>query len=237
MPTPRSGAPRWIFPTNISVRAVDGGLYYESFDSFGGLIASAGALCSYMRNYWVGGDQRVATTRYRWIYTFYGSLPGTTTVIHQDITQDGTSATGLEFTVLFNERTNSTGDDNDQVHTAIVNAAAAITSWPAAGGGAVQWSADATEVSAPAGSATVQLVRSGATTLPVKVSYATYDKTATGADYSATAGTVSFAAGETSKAIAIPLLASAPGAATKEFLVELISASGGAWLDSRVSTT
>jgi CubicO group peptidase (beta-lactamase class C family) len=225
------------FPTNISVRVVDGGLYYESFDSYGGLSASAGALSSYMLNYWVGGARRVPTAPYRWIYTFYGSLPGTTTVIHQDISQNGTSSAGLEFTVLFNERTNSNTTDNDEAHTAIVNAAAAIVSWPAAGGGAIQWSADATEVSSQAGSVTVQLTRTGSNTLPVKVSYATYDKTAGAADYTPSSGTVAFAAGETGKSISIPLLANPPGAAAKEFFVELISASGGAWFDSRVSTT
>jgi len=93
------------YPTNLNVRWADGGGYWESFDAFGGLSASAPALCRYMLNYWVGGDHRVPAGSYGWTYIFYGSLPGTTTVIHQNITQNSTSTNGLEFAALFNERT------------------------------------------------------------------------------------------------------------------------------------
>ncbi|MFL5840092.1 MAG: Calx-beta domain-containing protein [Thermoleophilaceae bacterium] len=51
-----------------------------------------------------------------------------------------------------------------------------------------------------AGQATITVVRSGATNIPASVDYSTSDNTATaGSDYTATNGTVNFAAGETQK--------------------------------------
>jgi CubicO group peptidase (beta-lactamase class C family) len=223
------------YPTNIYVRWVDGGGYYESFDSFGGLSASAPALCRYMLNYWVGGERRVPGSSYGWTYIFYGSLPGATSVIHQGITQNSTSTNGLEFAALFNIRTGS--NDNDEAHTAIANAAANVTSWPANGGGMIQWSVSATNVNENAGSVTVQLVRSAPATLPVKVSYTTYGKTAGVTNYTPGSGIVAFAAGETNKSVTVTILDDGIVALPKDFLLELISASGGAWLGDRVTAT
>jgi CubicO group peptidase (beta-lactamase class C family) len=58
------------YPTNLYVRWADGGGYYESFDAFGGLTASASALCRYMLNYWVAGERRVPASSYSWTYIF-----------------------------------------------------------------------------------------------------------------------------------------------------------------------
>ncbi len=223
------------FPANVTVRTVDGGYYFESFDSFGGLSASAGDLCRYMLSYWVAGAKREPTAQYSWNYVFYGSLPGTSAVIHQRVSQTRTSASGLEFVTLFNERTGS-GDDDDEAHAAILNAAAGITSWPATGGGSIQWKTSCTDVRSSAGSVTVQLVRSGLSTLPIKVSYATYSKTAGTTDYVPSSGTIAFAAGEAAKDISITLLPNSPRAVAREFLLELISASGGAWFGDQVSS-
>lgn len=221
------------FPTNITVRDVDGGLYYESFDSFGGLTASAGGLCGYMRNYWVAGVKRAANVNYAWNYVFYGSLPGTTTVIHQDMVQNGATVSGLEFVALFNRRTGG-GDDNDVVHTAIANAAATVSSWPVTGGGAVQWNSDIIDVGSTASSVTVQLIRTSGSSLPIKVTYTTYAATS---QFVPSAGTVTFASGETSKEVSIALTPSTQGAERTQFQLELISAAGGAWLGDRVSST
>jgi CubicO group peptidase (beta-lactamase class C family) len=221
------------YPTNMNVRWADGGGYYESFDAFGGLSASAPALCRYMLKYWVAGDQRVPASNYSWTYAFYGSLPATTTVIHQSITQNSSSTNGLEFAALFNERTG--GNDNEEARTAIVNAAALVTSWPTNGGGEIQWNVAATNVYEHAGSVTVRLVRSGLATRPVKVSYTTYSRTADSTDYTPASSIVAFAAGETSKDINVPLLDDGNIGPHKEFQLELISASGGAWLGDRVS--
>jgi CubicO group peptidase (beta-lactamase class C family) len=221
------------YPTNLLARFADGGGYYESYDSFGGLSASAPALCRFMQNYWLAGDQRFAGTFYGWTYIFYGSLPGTTTVIHQDVSQTPTSTNALEFAALFNERIGN--NDNDEAHTAVVNAANTITSWPTNGGGAFQWNVAATNVDKNAGSVAVQITRSGLSTLPVKASYATFSGTATTSNYVPSAGVLSFAAGETNKNVVVGILNDGRVDPTLQFSLELISASGGAWLGDRVS--
>jgi|SRR5665213_1021942 len=225
------------FPTNLTVRDVDGGLYYESFDSFGGVSASAIGLCHYLLNYWEGGHVRPSGGNYGWDYTFFGSLPGATSVLYQNISQTGTATNGLEFAALFNERTSATpGQDNSDALTAILNASNSITSWPANGGGMIQWAATATNVNKNAGSVTVALMRSGTSTLPVKVSYTTYALTAGSSNYTTTAGIVNFAAGVTSSNITVPILNDRSIDPTRQFSLELISASGGAWLGSQLSS-
>jgi len=176
------------------VRWVDGAGYWESFDAFGGISASAIGLCNYLRNYWMAGDQRYPGEYYGWGYIFYGSLPGVTSVIYQNITQNPTSTNGLEFAALFNARTG--GDDNGEAEAAIYSASTNITSWPTNGGGMIQWSVPQVNVDKSAGNVTVQLVRSGLSTLPVKVSYMTYAKNAGLANYVPSSGVLSFAAGE-----------------------------------------
>ena len=151
------------YPTNIQVRVADGGNYMESFDAFGGLTASAGDLCRYMLQYWVAGAKRVPASSYNWNYTFYGSLSGTTTVIYQSTTQSSSSTNGLEFAVLFNERTG--GNDNEEARIAIANASSTITSWPQLGGGRIEWALSATNVYEHSSNVTVRLVRTGAATL------------------------------------------------------------------------
>jgi hypothetical protein len=221
------------YPTNIQVRYVDGGYYLESFDAFGGLSASAGDLCRYMLRYWVAGDQRVPGSSYGWSYIFYGSLPGTPTVIHQNITQNSSSTNGLEFAALFNERAG--GNDNEEAHTAIVSASTNVTSWPQNGGGKIEWNVAATNVHEHAGSVTVRLVRTDLATLPVKVSYTTYSRTAGTNSYAPASGIVSFAAGETGKNVSVAIFDDGKIGANREFSLELISAAGGAWLGDRVT--
>ena len=221
------------YPTNLYVRWADGGGYYESFDAFGGLSASAPSLCRFMTAYWLAGPQRIPGSSYGWNYVFYGSLPGTTTVIHQTVTQNSTSTNGLEFAALFNARTG--GNDNDEAHTALVNATTNITSWPANGGGAFQWAVAATNVNKNAGSVTVPLSRSGSSALPVKISYTTYRITAGNSNYVTTAGIIAFAVGQTSTNIIVPILNDGVIDPPKQFSLELISASGGAWLGNPLS--
>ena len=222
------------FPTNLSVRWADGGGYYESFDAFGGLSASAIGLCRYLLSYWEGGHQRVPGTYYGWDYTFYGSLPGVTSVLYQNINQTPTSTNGLEYAALFNQR-DSDPNDNAEADTAIQDAAATIVSWPTNGGGLVQWSVGATNVNKNAGSVTVPLVRSGLSTLPVKISYTTYSVTAGSSNYVRTSGIVAFAASQTSTNITVPLLNDGVIDPPRQFLLELISASGGAWLGTQLT--
>lgn len=224
------------YPTNIYVRFTDGGGYYESFDSFGGMCASAIGLCHYLLNYLEGGDVRSPGENFSRNINFYGSLPGTTTVLYQNITQNSTRTNGLEFAVLFNQRDNDP-NDNDEANTAIVNACATITSWPTNnGGGMVQWAVGGTNVNKNSGSVTVRLTRTGTVTLPVKISYTTYGITAGNSNYIPTSGIISFASGVTGTNITVPILNDGVIDLPRQFSLELISASGGAWLGTNLSS-
>jgi CubicO group peptidase (beta-lactamase class C family) len=234
-PTPYLVTSAVDYPTNLVIPDIDGGLYYESFDSFGGISASAIGLCHYLLNYWEGGHVR-QPGNYGWGYTFFGSLPGATAVLYQNISQTTTATNGLEFAALFNERTAATpGTDNSDALAAILAASNSITSWPAPGGGMVQWAASYTNVSKTATSVTVSLVRTGGSSLPVKVSYTTYAITAGNSNFIATAGIATFAAGVTATNVTVPLLNDHVPGPTRQFSLELISASGGAYLGNQLS--
>ncbi|HEX3718625.1 MAG TPA: serine hydrolase [Verrucomicrobiae bacterium] len=222
------------YPTNLQVRWADGGGYYESFDSFGGISASAIGLCYYLLNYWEGGDQRVFDEYYGWDYIFYGSLPATTTVLHQNISQSPTSTNGIEYALLFNER-DSDPNDNEEADDAVLAASTNITSWPTNGGGEIQWQSHTVSVNKNAGSVTVNLARLGLATMPVKISYTTYPWTAGASNYTTTAGVVSFSANLTNQSVTVPILNDGIIEGPRTFLLELISASGGAWLGTNLS--
>ncbi len=223
------------FPANLKARYIDGGDYYESYDSFGGLSASAIGLCHYLLNYLEGNIARPTGTALSWYYNFYGSLPGASSMLIQHINQTSTTTNGIEFAALFNERDSASEVDNNDAYTAITNAVAGITSWPTNGGGMIQWSTSATNVNKNAGSITVPLVRSGASTLPVKVSYTTYALTAGSSNYVSIFGIANFGASVTSQNITIPILNDRVIDPTRQFSLELISASGGAWLGDKVT--
>lgn len=114
-------------------------------------------------------------------------------------------------------------------------AVAAITSWPTNGGGAIQWATNAVAVNKSSGTAAVSLSRIGLATLPVIISYTTYPWTAGASNYTTTAGLVSFSPGQTSQTITVPVLNDGVIEGTRKFLLELISASGGAWLGTNLS--
>jgi N-acyl-D-amino-acid deacylase len=235
-----AGAPQYLeasavdFPTNRQVRDVDGGIYYESLDGFGGMCASAIGLCHYLLHYWEGGDARLPGEDYGWNYDFYGSLPGTTTVLSQNISESASATNGLEFALLFNERDNDP-NDNQEADNAIVNAAGSVTSWPTNGGGSIEWGMAATNVDKNAGSVTVPLVRSDGGSLPVKVSYTTYALTAGSSKFVARSGVVVFAAGATRENVTVPILNDRRIDPATQFSLELISAAGGAWLGDCLS--
>lgn len=126
------------FPTNINVRVIDGAGYYEAYDSFAGLSASAIGLCHYLQNYLEGYNARVPGSSFSWGYLFYGSLAGASSVLSQNITQTSSSTNGVEFAALFNERYDQVEGANIAAYSAITNAIASISSWPANGGGMIQ---------------------------------------------------------------------------------------------------
>ena len=153
----------------------------------------------------------------------------------QSINQTSTTTNGLEFAALFNERDNASEVDNNDAYNAITNAVASITSWPVSDGGMIQWSTTSTNVNKNAGSITVPLVRSGAGTLPVKISYTTYALTAGSSNFVSTSGIVSFGASVKSQNITVPILNDCVIDPPRKFSLELISASGGAWLGDKVT--
>jgi CubicO group peptidase (beta-lactamase class C family) len=134
------------FPTNLTARFIDGADYYESYDSFGGLSASANGLCHYLLNYLEGNIARPTGITFSWNYIFFGSLPGASSMLIQSINQTSTTTNGLEFAALFNARDNASEVDNNDAYTAITNAVASITSWPVSDGGMIQWSTTSTNV-------------------------------------------------------------------------------------------
>jgi hypothetical protein len=223
------------FPTNLVARGIDGVDYFESYDSFGGLSASALGLCHYLLNYLEGYNARVPGSSFGWNYLFYGSLPGASSVLMQNISQNASTTNGLEFAALFNQRDSVNESDNIAAYTAITNAVAGISSWPASGGGMIQWANTATNVNKMSGNLTVSLVRSGANTLPVKVSFTTYALTAGSSNFVSASGIVNFAAGVTTKYVTIPILNDRVIDPTRQFSLELLSASGGAWLGDNLS--
>jgi hypothetical protein len=93
----------------------------------------------------------------------------------------------------------------------------------------LQMSAAAQDVANTAGSATVTVTRTGDTSGAVDVSYATADGTGVaGTHYTASSGTLSFLAGETSKSIAVPVIDRPDAPASRTFTVTLSSPSPGA---------
>jgi hypothetical protein len=219
------------FPQQSVVRDVDGGgLYWESFDSFVSLCASATDLCRFLRCYWLAGPKRQDNIFWSWGYLFYGSMPGASISISQNIAQTPTSTNGLEYVALFNKRTGG----NDDPRPYILNAVSNITSWPTNGGGMIQWNVPSTNINKSAGNVTVMLVRTGSNTLPVKASYTTYSDTSSADSFSPDRRVISFAAGESVKPVSIQLLTGGIDL-TNRFFLELISASGGAWLGDQTS--
>jgi Calx-beta domain len=106
-------------------------------------------------------------------------------------------------------------------------------------GGAVQFSADffnANECAALPCNATLTLSRSGGAAGGVTVDFITADGTAVaGADYTTTSGTVTFAAGQMSRTISVPLVIEPGAQPLKTFSVVISNPGGGGTLGARQS--
>ena len=76
----------------------------EVMDSHGGLIASAPALCTFMDHSWINGEPRHPNQHGTW--TFFGSLPGTTSMVHQ-------RPDGFNIAVLCNNRRDKSFDEDN----------------------------------------------------------------------------------------------------------------------------
>jgi len=106
------------------------------------------------------------------------------------------------------------------------------------GGGTLQFSGALATFPADRSALTLTVNRTGAATDPVTVSFATADGTAlAGANYTAQSGTVTFAAGETSKTIVLTVpTGPAPGTA-RNFTLTLSGATNGATIGTNSSIT
>jgi parallel beta-helix repeat protein len=86
--------------------------------------------------------------------------------------------------------------------------------------------------------ASLQIVRLGGSAGTVSVDWATHDGTAKSpGDYTAASGTLTFADGETSKNITIPVINDSTFEATESFTVTLSNPTGGATLGSQTTAT
>ena len=98
-------------------------------------------------------------------------------------------------------------------------------------GGTLKLSAATYSVGEAGGSATITVTRSGGLASGVTVNYATGGGTATaGSDYSSTSGTLTFAASETSKTFAVPILNDGLGEGNETVNLTLSNPMGGATL-------
>lgn len=104
-------------------------------------------------------------------------------------------------------------------------------------GSNLQFGSASYTVGEAAGNAVLTVTRTGSTTEPVSVNYVTSNGTATaGTDYQAATGTLSFAAGETSKSISFPVLDDALVESSETVLVTLSNPTGTATLGSPNAT-
>jgi hypothetical protein len=105
-------------------------------------------------------------------------------------------------------------------------------------GSVVQLSSSTYQVAENAGTATVAVTRSGTTTSTATVSYAAANGTASaGSDYTSTSGTLTFAAGDTTKSVQVPVVNDTSAESTETFVFSLSAPSGGTQLGAPSSAT
>lgn len=75
----------------------------DIMDSHGGIVISSPVLCRYLQKYWISGRPRSPGQR-GYVYTFYGSMPGTSAISHQ-------RADGINFACAFNGRHQDASQD------------------------------------------------------------------------------------------------------------------------------
>ncbi|HET7008896.1 MAG TPA: Calx-beta domain-containing protein, partial [Candidatus Binatia bacterium] len=172
-------------------------------------------------------------------------------------TSNGTATAGSDYTstsgtLTFNARessktfpvsiANDTYDENDEtVNLTLTNptggavlgsqSSATLTITEDDIGGVLQFSAAAYSVNETGGSITITVSRSGGSASNVAVAYATGNGSASaGSDYTATSGTLTFGAGETSKTFAVPIANDGLAEGNETINLSLSNPTGGATL-------
>jgi CubicO group peptidase (beta-lactamase class C family) len=95
----------------------DGTFYVEAMDSHGGLIGSAPDLIRFLDAYWATGERREGGSG---TYEFFGSLPGTWTMMQQ-------RPNGVNVVALFNQRTDPSGLSYEKLAEVTANLADRLT--------------------------------------------------------------------------------------------------------------
>src|SRR5262249_45694084 len=104
--------------------------------------------------------------------------------------------------------------------------------------GILQFSTAAFTVNENQGTATITVTRTGGSNVPVSVSYATSNGTATaGSDYAAASGTLNFAAGETSKTFTVSITDDTAVESNETINLTLSAPTSGATLGSQNTAT
>ncbi|MGB7326276.1 MAG: Calx-beta domain-containing protein [Rubripirellula sp.] len=127
----------------------------------------------------------------------------------------------------------NTDTNNNGTAQLIINAGT-VTTAP----GVLSVSPATVSVNEDAGNATFTVTRASGSDGAITVDFATADGSATaGSDYTATSGTLSFADGETSKTVTVPILDDADAEAAETFTLTINSPTGGATLGTAVTST
>ncbi|NOS67503.1 MAG: hypothetical protein HOO67_04035 [Candidatus Peribacteraceae bacterium] len=134
----------------------------------------------------------------------------------------------VTITVLDND-----GGGGNSTNSSSSSSAASGSAGSSAAGGNITLSAWAYALDEGGGSLPVTVLRKGSSSSAVTVGYSTTQGTATaGINYTETNGTLSFAAGETSKSFSIPFINNNTIEGNKNFTLKLASVTGGASLDT-----
>ncbi|MBZ0093975.1 MAG: retention module-containing protein [Sulfuricella sp.] len=154
--------------------------------------------------------------------------PGQTTATVQVSTNDDTVFEGTEaFTLNLSNAANATIGDSHGIGTILDNDQPPPPPLPTL-------SINDVTVNENAGTAVFTVTLSGASATPVTVNYVTADGSATaGQDYTATSGSLTFAAGETSKTVSVPITNDLVYEGNETFAVNLSGASAATIADSQ----
>ncbi len=145
----------------------------------------------------------------------------------------GGTAIGTPGTMTITVLDNDGGGGNSTTASSSSSSSTASTGTSTAAGGGITFSAWAYALDESVGSASITVLRKGSSANAVTVDYATTQGSATaGVNYTETRGTISFAAGETSKSFSIPMLDNGTIDGNKNLTVKLSNPTGGAALDN-----
>lgn len=149
----------------------------------------------------------------------------------------GGAVIGAPNTVTITVLDNDGGGGNSTVQSSS-SSSATSSSGAGSAGGTVTFGAWAYALDESAGTIPITVIRKGNSANSITVDYATSQSTATsGINYNDVRGTITFAAGETSKSFPVTLLDNATIDGNKNLIVKLSNPTGGAILDNPSSVT